>query len=85
MEILHVGTEKNMPQVGATEDIPCAWNQITQEGPVVDTIRSTANDISADLIVIAAQTKSDGHNPRANNAVQEILEYAPCPVLATGS
>jgi nucleotide-binding universal stress UspA family protein len=82
--LLHVGTEKSTPQI-EDPDIPCSWNQITREGPVVSTILSTADDISADLIVVAAQTNGDGHNPRTNNPIQEILEYAPCPVLATGS
>ena len=85
--LLHVGTEKNMPQLDFlhAESIPCSWNQIIQEGPVVNTVLSTADDISADLIVIAAQTKGDGYNPPANNPIQEILEYSPCPVLALGT
>ena len=85
--LLHTGTEKNMPHVDFlhAESIPCSWNQITQEGPVVNTILSTADDISADLIVLAAQTNGDDHDPHANNPIQEILEFAPCPVLAIGS
>ena len=83
--LLYVGNEKDMPQVEATENIPCAWNPSTHEGPVVDTILSTANDISADLIVMAAPKHGGSHAPFANNAKENILTYAPCPVLATGS
>ena len=83
--LLHVGDEKNMPYAEGAKRIPCSWNQITREGPVVNTILSTADDISADLIVLANQTNGYGYNPPANNLIKEILEFASCPVLAIGS
>ncbi|MEJ2719695.1 MAG: universal stress protein [bacterium] len=79
---LHVGDADQGPEVGLPESEACAWAHLRRSGDIVDAIIGTANEQSADLIIMATAGHEGVLDAFRGSVTEQVLRRAPCPVLA---
>lgn len=82
LTLIHVGNSEEMPAFNLPEDTQSRWNIIHRNGQVVDEIIAVANEISADLIVMATHGSHGFLDVLRGSIAKQVLQSAPCPVLA---
>ena len=83
--LLHVGNEKTAPQVKLPFGDSGAWTPILGQGNVIDQILKTAEEIAADLIVMATQGHEGFLDALRGSTTERIVRASSCPVLAVPS
>lgn len=79
---LHVGEADQGPEVGLPESEACAWTHLRKSGDIVDAIIGTANEQSADLIIMATAGHEGVLDALRGSVTEQVLRRSPCPVLA---
>ena len=82
LTLIHVGNSEEMPAFNFPENAQFRWNIIHRNGQVVDEIIAVANEISADLIVMATHGSNGFLDVLRGSVTKQVLQSAPCPVLA---
>jgi len=82
LSLIHVGDSQKMPELNLPEDTQFRWNHIHRNGQVVDEIMAVANELSADLIVLPTRGLHGFLDVIRGSITKQILQSAPCPVLA---
>ena len=82
LTLIHVGNSEEMPAFNLPENAQFRWNIIHRNGQVVDEIIAVANEISADLIVMATHGSNGFLDVLRGSVTKQVLQSAPCPVLA---
>jgi nucleotide-binding universal stress UspA family protein len=82
LHILHIGTHDNSPAL----DLP-AWltprtERLTLQGPVVETIVATADQLDADLVVMATEGRHGFLDALRGSTTEAVLRRAHRPLLA---
>jgi nucleotide-binding universal stress UspA family protein len=80
--LLHVGETDRMPEVNLPETQRCTWVNLQRSGGTVDAIIDTANEQSADLIVMATAGHDGVLDMIRGSVTEQVLRRASCPVLA---
>lgn len=80
--LLHVGAEGRGPRVDLPELATCVWSEIRREGDVVDAIVKTAEELSADLVVMATAGAKGVLAAVRGSVTEQVLRRAPCCLLA---
>ncbi len=79
---LHVGEEREMPDVHLPEVPGWQWNKVTGQGDVVDVICQTAQETSAGLIVMSTDGRNGFLDALRGSHSERVLQRCPCPLLA---
>lgn len=80
--LLHVGNESDMPAT-LCPDVPgWTWSSIVMKGDVIDCILGTAEDVKADLIVMATDGRNGFLDALRGSHSERVLHHSPCPLLA---
>ncbi|UCH84299.1 MAG: universal stress protein [Candidatus Latescibacterota bacterium] len=82
ISLLHVSSMNRAPEVSLPEMEACTWNHVQKRGEVVDAIIDTANEQSADLIVMATAGHNGVLDMLRGSITEQVIRRAPCPVLA---
>jgi nucleotide-binding universal stress UspA family protein len=80
--ILHVGEQGEMPAVGCPELAGWQWKKTTKKGEVINVILQTAQEISADIIVMSTDGRNGFLDALRGTHSERVLHGSPCPVLA---
>jgi len=80
--LLRVGETSDMPTVDVSGAPATAWERVTRRGDVVDGIVAAADELEADLIVIATRGHDGFLDALRGSTTERVLRRAPCPVLA---
>jgi hypothetical protein len=80
--LLHVGKTGEMPSVKTEEQDGWTWRKLTRDGEVVDTILSTAKEVSADLIVMTTAGRDGFLDGLRGSTTERVLRGGMVPVLA---
>ena len=80
--ILHVGEEGEMPTVVCPPLTGWQWKKTTKKGEVIDVILQTAQEISADLIVMSTDGRNGFLDVLRGTHSERVLSGSPCPLLA---
>jgi len=78
---LHIGNGDAQIDANA-EATGWSWSQQNHEGPVVDTILQTAENVKADLIAMTTKGRHGFLDLLRGTTTEQILRRANCPVLA---
>ena len=82
LTLIHVGDSDKMPAFNLPEDAQFRWNHIQRNGQVVDEIIATANELTADLIVLPTHGHHGFLDLLRGSITKQVLQKSPCPVLA---
>jgi nucleotide-binding universal stress UspA family protein len=82
INLLRVGTKPDWPDVQLPELKSVTWNRIHREGDVVEQIVGTAEEISADLIVMGTAGAKGILGALRGSVTEQVLRQAPCCLLA---
>ena len=85
LTLIHVGDSEKMPAFNLPEDTQFRWNHIHRNGQVVDEIIAVANELSADLIVLPTRGRHGFLDVLRGSISKQVLQSAPCPVLAVAA
>jgi nucleotide-binding universal stress UspA family protein len=80
--LLHIGDSGKMPELHLPEDPSCSWNKVVRKGDAVEQIIGTANELSADLIVMMTEGHQGILDALRGNTTERVVNDAPCPLLA---
>jgi nucleotide-binding universal stress UspA family protein len=78
--VLHVGAEGSMPQHRLDTGRPHA--ELVRQGPLVDTIVEVAEEVDADLIVMATQGHDSLVDALRGSTTEQVLRRAARPLLS---
>jgi nucleotide-binding universal stress UspA family protein len=79
--LLHVGAERDMPEVQTPELSGWRWKRIAKPGNVTEVIGTTARETDADLIVMATEGRNGFLDVLRGSHSERVLREASCPVL----
>jgi nucleotide-binding universal stress UspA family protein len=82
LTLLHIGDPGDIPACEVKEQEGWDFHKLTKQGDVVDTILETANDFSADLIVMTTAGRDGFLDALRGSTTERVLRKANCPVLA---
>jgi nucleotide-binding universal stress UspA family protein len=82
IHLLRVGREPDWPAVQLPELESVKWNRIHRDGDVVGKIVETAEEISADLIVMGTEGAKGILGALRGSVTEQVLRQAPCCLLA---
>jgi nucleotide-binding universal stress UspA family protein len=82
LSLIHVGDSDKMPVFNLPDDNKFRWNHIQRNGQVVDEIIATANELTADLIVLPTHGHHGFLDVLRGSITKQVLQKSPCPVLA---
>jgi nucleotide-binding universal stress UspA family protein len=80
--ILHVGEERDMPEVRLPDPAVRRWDRVARPGSVVDEIVQAATAWSADLIIMTTEGHAGVLDALRGSTTERVLRRAPSPVLA---
>lgn len=78
--LLHVGDE--MPELELIEAEGWTWERRAVQGPVVRTVLDTAEELSADVIIMVTEGRNGFLDALRGSTTEQILRGAKCPVMA---
>lgn len=82
INLLRVGRTPDWPDVQLPELQSVKWNRIHREGDVVEQIVGTAEEISADLIVMGTSGAKGILGALRGSVTEQVLRQVPCCLLA---
>jgi nucleotide-binding universal stress UspA family protein len=82
LTLLHVGDEPHFPWPRWPDDFRWQHVQTIRQGRVVDEILRSAEELTADLIVLVTAGAHGILDALRGSTTQQIVRHAPCPVLA---
>jgi nucleotide-binding universal stress UspA family protein len=85
LSALHIGATPDWPAWELPQLKTCTVEKVHRDGPVVEEIVKAAEDLSADLIVMATEGTTGVLDMLRGSVTQQVLRSAPCPVLAVPS
>ena len=80
--LLFIGDASHMPVVEINDNNGWQWKRIIRRGNVVDVILKTADEISADLIVMATKGHQGFLDALRGSTTEQVLRDAKYPLLA---
>ena len=80
--LLHVGDGKNPPWPHVPELKTCKWTRLQRNGNAVEQIARAAEELSADLIVMATEERKGILGMLRGSVTMQVLRQSSCPVLA---
>lgn len=80
--LLHVSDSTNMPGFDLPEVDKVTWNKVHMKGDVVEAITKTAEEISADVIMMSTAGHEGILDAIRGSVTQQVLRRASCPLLA---
>ncbi|GJL53058.1 MAG: hypothetical protein NPIRA02_01900 [Nitrospirales bacterium] len=80
--ILHVGSHHTLPSYCLSKGRSWKWETVVDSGMVMEQLLQTAEDRSADLIVMATFGHQGFLDALRGSTTEQVLRQAPCPVLA---
>ena len=85
--LLHVGPAAEMPTLKVPNDTGWVWKRVVKAGEPADTILQTAEDLSADLIVMTTDGPDGFLDALRGSTSERVLRKAHCPLanLPVGS
>jgi len=81
-ELLHVGSEKNMPAVVTPWRNGWTWSRSFASGIVVDEVLAMVARSAADLIVMGTEWRHGFLDALLGSTTERVLRQTPCPLLA---
>jgi nucleotide-binding universal stress UspA family protein len=83
--LLHVGDGETLPTPRLPDDPACSWKSLQRRGDAVEEIARAADEVQADLIVMATAGHEGFLDALRGSVTEQVLRRAPCPVLAVPS
>jgi len=80
--IVFVGEKEDMPDISTYERPGWNWNLVSKQGDPVDAILQTANDFSADLVVMTTAGHHGFLDALRGSTTEQVMRGANCPLLA---
>lgn len=80
--VCHVGDSTTMPALDLPSQSGVNWRRVYQQGEVVEEIVKSANDHTADLIVMATTGREGVLDALRGSVTEQVLRQSPCPLLA---
>jgi nucleotide-binding universal stress UspA family protein len=80
--LLRVAPTPDWPALELPELQSCTWNKLHRQGEVVAEILKAAEEISADLIVMATAGAKGILGALRGSVTEQVLRQTPCPLLA---
>jgi nucleotide-binding universal stress UspA family protein len=80
--LLHVGADAAMPRVHAVDGPRWAFKRMSRAGDPVDEIVKAAEQVRAELIVMATEGRVGVFDALRGSTTERVLRRAPCPLLA---
>jgi nucleotide-binding universal stress UspA family protein len=80
--LLHVGHEREVPEVHCPDVPGWRWERLCASGDVIDTIIAAATNVAARLIVMATDGRDGFLDALRGSHSERVLRRAGCPVLA---
>ncbi len=78
--LLHVGSTTDFPTVDAPKDERWEFNYLMEKGNIVENILTTADDINADLIVMATHGGKEIWDSINGSTTERVTRSTNCPV-----
>ncbi len=82
LTLLHVGEERDSPQLRLPTERRWRCSRVTRGGRPVEEILRTADELTADLIIMVTEGSQGFLDALRGSTTQQIVRRAPCPVLA---
>jgi hypothetical protein len=82
MLLLRVGEESSWPDLEIRDLQSCRWQRMTRQGPVVKEITVAAEELSADLVVMATEGRTGILDALRGSVTEQVLRSVGCPLLA---
>jgi nucleotide-binding universal stress UspA family protein len=82
LHILHIGTLDSSPAIDLPSWLAARTERLTLQGPVVDTIVAAADQVDADLIVMATEGRHGFLDALRGSTTEAVLRRAHRPLLA---
>jgi nucleotide-binding universal stress UspA family protein len=82
LHLLHVGDPGDAPTLAMEPRLDRRVQRLTAAGPVVQAILQTADSTGADLIAMATHGHDSILDSLRGSTTEQVLQAAPCPVLA---
>ncbi|GKS59326.1 universal stress protein [Nitrospira sp.] len=79
--LLYVGQQRDLPQAEMPEGGNWTWTTIVREGDVVDAIVEAADEIKADLVVMATNGRNGFLDALRGSHSERVLNRVHCPLL----
>jgi nucleotide-binding universal stress UspA family protein len=80
--LLHVGPPAEAPSVKLPEGTDWTWNSVAKAGEPAETIVQTAEELSADLIVMSTDGRDGFLDGLRGTTSERVLRRARCPVAS---
>lgn len=80
--LLHVGTDRTMPDPVLPELTGCSWNVMVKQGDVVEAIVAVQQELGSDLIVMGTEGHNDFLDALRGSTTERVLKLISCPLLA---
>ena len=80
--LLHVGAEGGMPHVAAADGDGWTFRRMFRHGDPVEQIMASADEVEADLIVMATAGRAGVFDALRGSTTERVLRRAQCPLLA---
>ena len=82
IELIYVGEADAVPAVDPPENFSGALERTARPGKVVDEIIAAAEQLPADLVVMATRGHQGLLDALRGSTTEQVVRRAPCPVLA---
>lgn len=83
--LLHVSDRGKMPAVKLPQQMQCTFKKVLRTGKIADKIIASANELEVDLIAMATHGGEGYIDISQKSVIEQVLQQAPCPVLASVS
>ncbi|HKW87053.1 MAG TPA: universal stress protein, partial [Nitrospiraceae bacterium] len=80
--LVHVGDNKDMPEVRLPDLPGWSWNTVVRTGDVVDVLTETALEVNAGLIALTTEGRHGFLDALRGSHSERLLQKTPCPLLA---
>jgi nucleotide-binding universal stress UspA family protein len=82
LHVLHIGGAGTAPELNLPDSLAARTERLDLEGPVVDTIVATADQLDVDLIVMATEGRHGFLDALRGSTTEAVLRRAGRPLLA---
>jgi nucleotide-binding universal stress UspA family protein len=83
--LLHVSDRGKIPAVKLPQQMQCSFKKVWRTGKIADEIIASANELEVDLIAMATHGGNGYRDISHKSVIEQVLQQAPCPVLASVS
>lgn len=82
IHLLHVGEDSEWPEMELPESPSWSWQTLRRRGDVIDEITRAAEEVEADLIVMATEGQQGILDALRGSVTEQVLRRVECPLLA---